>query len=327
MKKCNKKLITAIIVFILIDSLIISFLRENFFDNGLDFKVAEEKYLQTYANEDLLVLANELLQTKRYNDIVEYYPEFLMNISNLTDLALKSDVLAKDIDELDKSDIINIYIFTYLNAVFEEKGKDTFEDEFKKYSYLIKFVEKNNEVETLGLLQLYFTNKLGQYSSGIDKNKTSAFLEQIDKLWNKYEHSEHYNNYFYQFCSKWYSNITQIDNYNRTHKKITKPYIAILEDKIELPNNYVIVYSDEYKSNVLCVQGYGIYAFLEISENVSAYAIKEHIVVLRCDKKNIENFFVVDTTQNNVSAKLDIYEYEVLAKELGAEGLKFEMVK
>ena len=326
LRRSNKKLLIAITIFLVIDLLIISFVKENILDNGLNFKVAEEKYLQTQSNEDLLVLANELLQTQRYNDIVEYYPEFLIAIPNMTELALKSDIWAEDRDELDENDIINIYIFTYLNAVFEKNGKHSFEDEFEKYSHFIKFVEKNNEVETLGVLQLYFTNKLGQYSSGVNKNKTSAFLEQFSKLWNESEHLEHYDNYFYHFCSKWYSNIVDMDNYNKTYPKITKPYVAILENEIELPNNYVIVYSNEYDSNILGVRGYGIYAFLEISENINAYATKEHIVVVRCVEKNMEKFFIVDTNQNTVSAKLDINEYESLAKELGLEELQFELV-
>ena len=323
MKKCNKKLIIAITVFLVIDIFIISFVKENFADNGLDFKVAEEKYLKTQSNEDLLALANELLQTKRYDDIVEYYPKFLTVMPSIADVAIESEVWNEDRDELDKNDIINIYIFTYLDAVFEEQGEVVFNKEVEKYSSMIKFVEKKNQVETLGVLQLYFTNKLGQYSSGFDKEKTSAFLEQFDKLWNEYSHSEHYNNYFYLFCSKWYSNIVDMDNYNKVHQKITKPYIALLENEKDFPNNYVIGYSDEYEGNVLGVRGYGINVFLEITENIASYARKDNVVVVKCGDKNDEKYFIVDTSQNNISAALDKNEYESQSKDLGLGELQF----
>lgn len=320
MKKNNKKMLKTLAIVLSLFFVLLLFCC--FFKTIGPEANIEKQYLSSKSNEDLFTLSNSLLQTENYKKIVKYYPS-LFEISELKTLILNSNAHEKDIETLGLDNVLNLYVFTYLDAIFETEGLEKFNEKFNEYCHLIVFTEENNEIKTLDSLQIFFFNTLGRYYSGINEDKVSAFLYQIENLWSAKTHLEHYNNYFYGFCFEWYAKINEYDISKNMYMKISKEYISVLENEIVLQNNYRIGVSSNYGHNIVCIKGYSVSFFPELTEEVTHYLLSDNYLVVKCSNGG---FYIFDTEKNVKTTFLSEGEYALKAAEYGFKDVELKSV-
>lgn len=323
MKRSNIKILKLICLCLVIHVLLFALIKVFILDDGIDIYRLEKTYLSTQSQEDLFLLSTALIRTPKYEMIIEYYPKIIFNMCDLDDFIKKSEIWEVDRKNMETDDIKNMYVFTYLSAVFEMHNKTYFDEEFERCFSQIKFVEKNNKVQTLKIIQAFFANSLGEYSSGYDYDKIAAFMPKLEQLWNKQKHDEHYNNCFYLFCGKWYAKIGDTDSYNKAYKNVTKPVVAVFEWSKDLPNNYIIGYNWEYKGVVLGIKGYGVQSLLLVTDNIVAVAHNQDFVILKSLINNDFCYYIININSNQVDRYVNEDNFYWRIKDLNLLDLSF----
>ena len=277
----------------------------------------ENVYAETQTTQDLYNLCTALQDSSYSDKITEYYP-LLLNDNDLEEF-IKKDTYWKDsLENLEVSDIIDTYIITYLGAVCDIFDTEEFENQIEIYGPKISFNIYNNIMPILDVIELHFYKEIGVEVSGIDKEKTSVFLNALSNYVNdsnlNVEKKDYINLFIYDWCSK----TSNTEKMNEQRNLVSKPFTStdFFEWEKDLLNGYKLSLSSADNKILLGRDSYSDKFLIDIGYDIKQYAFDNRYICVLQNKDDEEFYYIIDSEKNIIWGDLSKQDYDKKIQEL-----------
>ena len=283
----------------------------------------ENVYAETQTTQDLYNLCTALQDSSYSDKITEYYP-LLLNDNELEEFIKKDTYWMDSLENLEVSDIIDTYIITYLGAVCDILDTEEFENQIEIYGPKISFNIYNNIMPILDVIELHFYKEIGVEVSGIDKEKTSVFLNALSNYVNdsnlNVEKKDYINLFIYDWCSK----TSNTEKMNEQRNLVSKPFTStdFFEWEKDLVNGYKLSLSSADNKILLGRDSYSDKFLIDIGYDIKQYAFDNRYICVLQNKDDEEFYYIIDSEKNIIFSELSKKDYEKKIQELN---LKLEL--
>lgn len=283
----------------------------------------EEVYAETQNTQDLYNLCTALQDSSYSVKITEYYP-LLLNDNDLEEFIKKDTYWLESLENLEVSDIIDTYIITYLGAVCDIFDTEEFENQIEIYGPKISFNIYNNIMPILDVIELHFYKEIGVEVSGIDKEKTSMFLNALSNYVNDSNLNVEKKDYINLFVYNWYSETNNIEKMNFQRTLVSKSFTSsdFFEWEKTLVNGYKLSLSSADNKVLLGRESYADKFLIDIDYDIKQYAFNDRYICVLQNKDDEELYYIIDSEKNIIFSELSKKDYEKKIQELN---LKLEL--
>lgn len=277
----------------------------------------EKVYAGTQTTQDLYNLCTALQDSSYSDKITEYYP-LLLNDNELEEFIKKDTYWMDSLENLEVSDIIDTYIITYLGAVCDIFDTEEFENQIEIYGPKISFNIYNNIMPILDVIELHFYKEIGVEVSGIDKEKTSMFLNALSNFVNDSNLNVEKKDYINLFVYNWYSETDNIEKMNFQRTLVSKSFTSseFFEWEKDLINGYKLSLSSADNKVLLGRESYADKFLIDIDYDIKKYAFNDRYICVLQNKDNEELYYIIDSEKNIIWGDLSKQDYDKKIQEL-----------